>query len=355
MGGIAVGSRIMFAGGLSTGGKLLQVVQIYEPSSRLWSVIPIAGHPRNGIGTAKDDRYVFFVGGASIPIGEDIVNIFDSWTGQWSSTRLPRPRGGASACVVNGRLYIVGGNNGIQNIMDVYVISSGKWSKSTLPNNVIGTPMLALGSYLVLPSVGNNATNPPTDIYNTLTGRWRVYAGRSTARGRPAVLLNGGKIMIAGGSLITGSATDIVDILDLGPQGTTYCTPATPNSTGQPATLSAFGTPSARDDFVTFTATNVPAQTIGMLLVGDAQGFSPFAGGSQGTLCLGGHMARFTANITGNSELGDLVFDPILSAMPLTPMTGVQPGETWHFQVWYRDRNPGPTSNFTDAVSISFQ
>ncbi|MCP3916270.1 MAG: hypothetical protein GY711_12005 [bacterium] len=31
-----------------------------------------------------------------------------------------------------------------------------------------------------------------------------------------------------------------------------------------------------------------------------------------------------------------------------------QPGETWNFQCWYRDNNPGPTSNFTDAVSVTF-
>ncbi|MCP3919930.1 MAG: hypothetical protein GY711_30745 [bacterium] len=24
-------------------------------------------------------------------------------------------------------------------------------------------------------------------------------------------------------------------------------------------------------------------------------------------------------------------------------------GETWFFQCWYRDNNPGPTSHFTDA------
>ena len=30
----------------------------------------------------------------------------------------------------------------------------------------------------------------------------------------------------------------------------------------------------------------------------------------------------------------------------------VQPGETWNFQCWYRD---GATSNFTDAVSITFE
>jgi hypothetical protein len=30
-------------------------------------------------------------------------------------------------------------------------------------------------------------------------------------------------------------------------------------------------------------------------------------------------------------------------------------GDTFHFQCWYRDVNPLPTSNFSDAVSITFE
>jgi hypothetical protein len=44
-----------------------------------------------------------------------------------------------------------------------------------------------------------------------------------------------------------------------------------------------------------------------------------------------------------------------LTAFPQPGGThGVMPGETWNFQCWYRDANPGPTSNFTDGISITF-
>ena len=34
----------------------------------------------------------------------------------------------------------------------------------------------------------------------------------------------------------------------------------------------------------------------------------------------------------------------------------VQPGDTWHFQAWHRDASGGQTtSNFTDAVAVTFQ
>ena len=44
-----------------------------------------------------------------------------------------------------------------------------------------------------------------------------------------------------------------------------------------------------------------------------------------------------------------------LTSMPVNPPVAVLPGDTWNFQAWYRDNNLGPTNNFTDAVSVTFQ
>ena len=38
-----------------------------------------------------------------------------------------------------------------------------------------------------------------------------------------------------------------------------------------------------------------------------------------------------------------------------TGLVQVAAGETWNFQAWYRDANPGPTSNFTPSVSVLFE
>jgi hypothetical protein len=37
-----------------------------------------------------------------------------------------------------------------------------------------------------------------------------------------------------------------------------------------------------------------------------------------------------------------------------TGNTVVQPGETWNFQCWHRDTNPGATSNFSPGYSVTF-
>ena len=43
-----------------------------------------------------------------------------------------------------------------------------------------------------------------------------------------------------------------------------------------------------------------------------------------------------------------------LSAVPVNPPVAVLAGDTWNFQCWYRDHVPQVTSNFTDAVGLTF-
>ena len=56
---------------------------------------------------------------------------------------------------------------------------------------------------------------------------------------------------------------------------------------------------------------------------------------------------------SGSTGSFSLALDLTAMADPANPVA-VQPGDTWNFQAWYRDANPGPTSNFTDAVSVTF-
>ena len=46
-------------------------------------------------------------------------------------------------------------------------------------------------------------------------------------------------------------------------------------------------------------------------------------------------------------------FAPDLPNLPQG--TVIQAGETWSFQYWYRDRNPGSTSNTSNGLAIAFQ
>ena len=146
-------------------------------------------------------------------------------------------------------------------------------------------------------------------------------------------------------------------IAGLGVIGTNYCGPANLNSTGQSAAIEAFGNRFVDLNSVRLTALQLPQQQFGYFLNSQRKGFVPFAGGSQGNLCLAGSIGRY--NRPGeilNSEAGgtfSLVLDLTDTPQP-TGSVSIMAGETWNFQAWFRDMNPGPTSNFTDGVSITF-
>ncbi|MEC8512116.1 MAG: hypothetical protein VX015_08220, partial [Planctomycetota bacterium] len=140
--------------------------------------------------------------------------------------------------------------------------------------------------------------------------------------------------------------------------GTSYFCPATSNSTGETARLTALGSDAASLNDLTLLGTRLPAASFCMFFTSQTQGYSFSVPGSQGLLCVGGAVGRFnrTGEIRPSGPTGLLVFPLNLQDVP-TPMGSAQalPGETWNFQAWYRDANPTVTSNFTDAVSITFQ
>jgi hypothetical protein len=140
-------------------------------------------------------------------------------------------------------------------------------------------------------------------------------------------------------------------------EATRYCTPATPNSTAQWARVAADGSNLVTANDLTLSAERLPSNSFGYFLTSQTRDLVVGAGGSQGDLCLGGMLGRFNGpgQVMSSGSGGALVLSVNLSMMP-TPMgtTMAQPGQTWNFQAWYRDANPGATSNFTDAVGVLF-
>ncbi len=157
------------------------------------------------------------------------------------------------------------------------------------------------------------------------------------------------------GSIVEAAIDDFrVDSVDCDENlFTSYCSPAVPNSTGFPAVMSATGSNVVSDNNLVISGSGVPINQFGICLTSQTQGNTPMAGGSQGTLCLGGTIARFGVVNSGPTGVFTQVVD--LTSLPFTPMVAAQPGETYNFQAWFRDLNPGATSNFTDGITITFQ
>lgn len=138
------------------------------------------------------------------------------------------------------------------------------------------------------------------------------------------------------------------------------------NSTNRSARLTASGSDVASDNALVLDVNAAANQQFGLFFA--SQGLTRVdIAGSDGTLCIGSFtMARFNDSLVETSVVGAASYTPNLTAIPFenggssTPYA-VMAGDSLNFQFWYRDvRNdpnsptPVSTSNFSDAVKISF-
>lgn len=139
------------------------------------------------------------------------------------------------------------------------------------------------------------------------------------------------------------------------PLGEVLCAPGTVNGTGHASQLAARGSLDVLDDDFVLEGGFVAPGSFGFAVLGRAFGLTPHPGGSDGTLCLSGVVGRYTA-VPGQADTaGRLSIRVDLDDLPAPLAPAVLPGETWYFQVWHRDLNPGPTSNFTTALGVTFE
>lgn len=139
-----------------------------------------------------------------------------------------------------------------------------------------------------------------------------------------------------------------------GPIGTPYCLVNT-NSTGFQAVISGFGSDVAANNNVQLTTVVLPANQSGYYLASPNQTFVANPGGSDGNLCIGSPSARLVNQIQNSGPSGMITVQVDTANMPTSPPQPILAGQTWNFQLWYRDFNPSPTSNFSGGLSITFQ
>ena len=182
-----------------------------------------------------------------------------------------------------------------------------------------------------------------------------------------------GHVSIIGGAWVINDFgigyEDTPGASNLAETGTSFCDPASSNSTGSDVVVTGYmGT--GVGSGLHLEANGGPDAEVGYFLVGT--GFAdPGLVISNGTLCL--DTALFRYNITGTSGNSIGVFDASgqLQNLPGTATSGtgydvpsdvpdtvpipIMAGDTYHFQLWYRDTPAGAgTSNFSTGLSVTF-
>jgi len=141
--------------------------------------------------------------------------------------------------------------------------------------------------------------------------------------------------------------------------GEIFCFPNQFNSTGGWGVLAGSGSDVASSNDLTLHATDLPLGSWGFAIVSATQGFIPSPTGP-GYLCLNGSIGRLVApsQIKNSGSIGAFDISIDLAQVPTpTGFVATSAGDTWNFQVWYRDvgSGPFPTSHFTSGVEITFQ
>lgn len=163
--------------------------------------------------------------------------------------------------------------------------------------------------------------------------------------------------------LIAGDVVDYDMIAEVSPVptvGELICA-GNDNSVGTGARLAATGSGVAADNALSLDISNGPVNQFGFF-VASQDVFSIDPAGSQGTLCIASFaLARFSSGLLMTDAQGATSFSPDLTAIPfqsggLPAPLMVMTGDTVNFQFWHRDVVASmPTSNFSDALSVTFE
>lgn len=130
-----------------------------------------------------------------------------------------------------------------------------------------------------------------------------------------------------------------------------FCS-ANVHSAGVAAAIDISGSASVADGDLTLHSTNLPVNVWGYYLMSPMEGSGPLGNGSEGFLCLGLPCYRLRNTTSNSGSLGEIESSLDFGSLPEGQIFTA--GSTWNFQLWFRDKNPGPTSNTTPGASVTF-
>ena len=126
------------------------------------------------------------------------------------------------------------------------------------------------------------------------------------------------------------------------------------NSTGNGALLTGTGSASISADDLSLCGTQMPNAALCLVLISGGQANVPF---KDGKLCLAADSLSRYAQHRNTSNQGKVCFPRLVGGF-LDQGRMLNAGETWNFQLWYRDGGKGSPcgthANTTNALAVTF-
>ena len=215
-----IDGKIYAIGGLKNEESVLSVVEVYDPETNIWDTskapMPTA---RCVMGCTVVDGKIFVIGGSSTG-GSSIlstVEMYDPATDTWETkTPLPTARSDVAVEVVNGKIYVIGGSKrtgslwaGLSTVEEYDPVTDTWTSKVDMPTPrwsmgtcVIDEKIYAIGGNIRYPSISN-----ALEVYDPVTDTWSEKTPMPTRRYSISTCFVDGKIFAFGGWQASGGGS----------------------------------------------------------------------------------------------------------------------------------------------------
>ncbi len=183
------------------------VVEEYDPLNKT-CVEKVGRLPtmRHSFGIATDNKnLIYVVGGADMNSNyRSELEVYNVATDVWTKLKnMPTARQQTCAALIGDSLYVIGGDNNVENpktkyCFEVYIISKDEWIKKTdMEISVRNACTVVFNSKIYV--VGGHGAGNVVLEYNPQNGSWTRKADMPTPRTDLAVELLNGKIYAIGG------------------------------------------------------------------------------------------------------------------------------------------------------------
>jgi N-acetylneuraminic acid mutarotase len=227
-----VNGKIYVIGGRGQGQAFLSAVEVYDPTTNTWIRKADMPTKRSYLCTCVVDGKIYAIGGRAAEDppdpGPSALEVYDPVTDTWiKKPDMPIRRAMAAACVVDDRIYVIGGviessHETPLKTVNEYVPVTDTWTrKADMPTARMWHSASVVGSRIYV--LGGEAYGGPVfsavEEYNPSVDIWKPKSDMLTGRGMLSASTINSKIYALGGSSIwypfTGVAT--VEEYDLTP------------------------------------------------------------------------------------------------------------------------------------------
>ena len=220
-----VGGKVFAIGGEvdKFGDISIATVEVYDPKTDTWERKADMPTARSGVSTLVVDGKIYAIGGAEmkkfqagpgwgysvklLPVVEMYDPIADTWI---QKADMPAPRGGGT-CVVDGKIYLIGGANKKQwrsEIVDVYDPATDTWARAKSMNHARSGAAISVVDGKIYAMGGTGWPQIPNhpgpflssiEMFDPKTNRWTEKTEMPAPKsGHSANVING-KIYVIGG------------------------------------------------------------------------------------------------------------------------------------------------------------